>query len=110
MNSGSNPADVVIMVGAVVAALTGIGIFVLKIYRILKRIDGVLGVDRQGRTISDRLERVEHQLFPNGGSSLTDKINRIEHEQKEMKGQMSAFERILNSLLRREHERTGRAS
>lgn len=104
-----NPADAVIMVGAVVAALTGIGIFSVRIYKILKRIDTVLGVDRQGRTISERLDRVEHQLFPNGGSSLTDKINRIEHEQREIKGQMAAFERILNMLLRREHEGTGRA-
>lgn len=105
-----NPADGVIMAGAVVAALTAIGIFSVKIYRILKRIDSVLGVDRQGRTISERLDRVEHQLFPNGGSSLTDKINRIEQEQKEMKGQLAAFERILNTILRRESERTGRAS
>lgn len=105
-----NPTDSVIMVGAVVAALTAIGIFAMRIYRVLKRIDGVLGVDRQGRTISERLDRVEHQLFPNGGSSLTDKINRIEQEQKEMKGQLAAFERILNTLLRRESERTGRAS
>lgn len=105
-----SPVDGVIMAGAVVAALTAIGIFSVKIYRILKRIDSVLGVDRQGRTISERLDRVEHQLFPNGGSSLTDKINRIEQEQKEMKGQLAAFERILNTILRRESERTGRAS
>ena len=105
-----NPADGVIMAGAVVAALTAISIFGLKVYRILKRIDSVLGVDRQGRTISERLDRVENQLFPNGGSSLTDKINRIEQEQKELKGNMAAFERILNAILRRESERTERAS
>lgn len=105
-----NPVESVIMAGAVVAALTAIGLFGMKVYRILKRIDGVLGVDRQGRTISERLDRVEHQLFPNGGSSLTDKINRIEQEQREMKGQLAAFERILNTILRRESERSGRTS
>lgn len=105
-----NPVETVIMAGAVVAALTAIAIFSMKVYRILKRIDGVLGVDRQGRTISERLDRVEHQLFPNGGSSLTDKINRIEQEQREMKGQLAAFERILNTILRRESERSGRTS
>lgn len=105
-----NPAESVIMAGAVVAALTAIGIFSVKIYKVLRRIDQVLGVDRQGRTISERLDRVEHQLFPNGGSSLTDKINRIEHEQREMRGQMAAFERILNMLLRRESDGAGRAS
>lgn len=102
-----NPADTVIMVGAVLAAVTAISLFALKTYRIIKRIDSVLGVDKRGRTISDRLDRVEHQLFPNGGTSLTDKINRIEADQREIRGQMAAFERILNMLLRRESERPG---
>lgn len=105
-----NPADVILLVAAVIAALTTIGVFVLKIYRVAKRIDGALGVDKQGRSISDRLERVEHQLFPNGGSSLTDKINRIEHEQKQMQGQMGALERILETLLRKEGAYGRRAS
>lgn len=98
------------MVGAVVAAVTAVGIFAMRIWKVLKRIDSVLGVDKAGRTISERLDRVEHQLFPNGGSSLTDKINRIEQEQREIKGQMAAFERILNMLLRRESNGAGGAS
>lgn len=97
-----NLTEPLLLIAAVLAALTTIGIFILKIYRVAKRIDGALGVDKQGRSISDRLERVEHQLFPNGGSSLTDKINRIEHEQKQMQGQMGALERILETLLRKE--------
>ena len=102
-----NPTDTVLLVGAIVAALTAIGIFAMRIWKVLKRIDSVLGVDAAGRTISERLDRVEHQLFPNGGSSLTDKINRIEQEQREITGQMAAFERILNMLLRRETDATG---
>lgn len=94
-----NPAESVIMVGAVVAALTAIGIFVMKVYRILKRIDGVLGVDKQGRTISDRLERVEHQLFPNGGSSLTDKINRIEKEQNVLFAQIETLRAMILNMI-----------
>ena len=105
-----NPQETVLTVAALVTALTAIGYFLRKVYKIAHRIDQALGIDKQGRTISDRLERVEHQLFPNGGSSLTDKINRIEHEQKEMKGQMAAFERILQNILRRDNERPGRAS
>jgi hypothetical protein len=38
----------------------------------------MLGTDLQGRTISDRLDRVEHQLWENGGSSLADRVNNIE--------------------------------
>lgn len=105
-----NAQETVLTVAALVTALTAIGYFLRKVYKIAYRIDQALGIDKQGRTISDRLERVEHQLFPNGGSSLTDKINRIEHEQKEMKGQMAAFERILNSLLRREADGRSRGA
>jgi hypothetical protein len=47
------------------------------------------------------LERVEHHLFPNGGSSLTDKINVIEFEQRELKGQMDVVETILAGQVRR---------
>lgn len=105
-----NPADTVIMAGAVVAALTAIAIFAVKTYKIIKRIDSVLGVDKQGRTISDRLDRVEHHLFPNGGSSLTDKINRIEFDQREMKGQLDAVEGVLAVHVRRDSDGTARAS
>jgi hypothetical protein len=99
-----------LLAGGIAAAVTGVGIFFHRIYKIAKRIDSALGVDKEGRTISERLQRVEHQLFPNGGTSLTDKINRIEQDQREMKGQMAAFERILNMLLRRESDGAGRAS
>ena len=107
-----NPAESVIMAGAVVAALTAIGIFVMKVYRLLKRIDGVLGVDKQGRTISDRLERVEHQLFPNGGSSLTDKINRIEKEQNVLFAQMETLRAMILNMIggKQDDDRTGGTS
>lgn len=94
-----NPAETVIMAGAVVVAISAIALFVLKTYRILKRIDAVLGVDRQGRTISDRLERVEYQLFPNGGTSLTDKINRIEKEQGVLHAQIEALRAMFLSMI-----------
>lgn len=66
---------------AVAAAVTSFGVLigaVIAVYRIAKRIDGALGVDQHGRTISDRMERVEHQLWENGGSSLADRVNNIE--------------------------------
>lgn len=66
---------------AIAATITSFGILigaVIAVYRIAKRIDGALGVDEHGRTISDRMERVEHQLWENGGSSLADRVNNIE--------------------------------
>jgi hypothetical protein len=94
-----NPAEWVILIGAVTVAISAIGLFVLKIYKIAKRIDGALGVDKEGRTISDRLGRVEHQLFPNGGSSLTDKINRIERDQSALQSQIHSLQAMVVTIL-----------
>ena len=69
------------LVVAVAATITSFGVLigaVVAVYRIAKRIDGALGVDSQGRTLSDRMDRVEHQLWENGGSSLADRVNNIE--------------------------------
>jgi hypothetical protein len=66
---------------AVSAAVAAFGVLigaVIAIYRVARRIGDVLGVDRQGRTISDRLSRVERQLWENGGDSLADRVNNIE--------------------------------
>jgi hypothetical protein len=66
---------------AVAATITALGILVgasLAIYRVAKRIGDALGVDHEGRTIADRLDRVEHQLWENGGSSLADRVNNID--------------------------------
>jgi hypothetical protein len=69
------------LIMAVAATITSFGVLigaVVAVYRIAKRIDGALGIDQKGRTMSDRMERVEHQLWENGGSSLADRVNNIE--------------------------------
>ena len=66
---------------AIAATISAFGILigaVVAIYRIARRIDDALGLDKDGRSVSDRLERVEHQLWENGGSSLADRVNNIE--------------------------------
>ena len=72
-----------------------------SIYNVVRRMEETLGVDEQGRSISDRLNRVEHQLFPNGGSSLTDKINRIAFEQKELKHELDLVKVEINGIRKR---------
>jgi hypothetical protein len=72
-----------------------------SIYNVVRRMEETLGVDEQGRSISDRLNRVEHQLFPNGGSSLTDKINRIAFEQQDMKRELDLVKVQVNGLSER---------
>ncbi len=66
---------------ALAATITAFSVLIgafFAIYKVAKRIGDALGVDREGRTIADRLDRVEHQLWENGGSSLADRVNNIE--------------------------------
>ena len=63
------------------ALITASGIIIgslIAIYKLARRIGDAIGVDKTGRTISERLDRVEHQLWENGGSSLADRVNTIE--------------------------------
>ena len=50
----------------------------IAVYKIARRVEDAIGTDSKGRTISDRLDRVEYQLWENGGSSLADRVNRIQ--------------------------------
>lgn len=70
--------DVILTIAAITAGVTTIAAALVAVYRIARRLDDAVGKDSQGRTLSDRLERVEHQLWENGGSSLADRVNRIE--------------------------------
>jgi hypothetical protein len=94
------PWEIAITVGAVTGAFLIVVGALYKLYRVAKRIDDALGLDSEGRTINDRLGRIEHQLFPNGGSSLTDKINQIAFEQRAMKGELDAVKDIVGGILK----------
>jgi hypothetical protein len=84
-------STVVIVVGGIVA----IAGFMISIYKIAKRIDLAVGVDSDGKTLSDRMSRVEHQLWENGGNSLKDQVNSIEACQIEIKAEMGIIKDIL---------------
>jgi len=67
--------------GMIVAFIGGgsvIGGVLYTLYKVVHRIDAAIGVDEKGRTISDRMDRVEYQLWENGGESLKDQVNKIE--------------------------------
>jgi hypothetical protein len=59
------------------STVTIVGVLI-AVYKISKRLEGAIGTDAKGRTISERLDRVEHQLWENGGTSLADRVNKIE--------------------------------
>jgi len=63
------------MIAAAIASLTAIFGFAYAMYKIAKRIEAAIGVDEEGRTISERMGKVEYQLWENGGSSMKDQMN-----------------------------------
>lgn len=70
--------DIVFTTSAVITAIGVIVGGIIAIYRVAQKIQKSIGLDSKGRTISERLDRVEHQLWENGGSSLADRVNTIE--------------------------------
>lgn len=69
----------------VVLVVSGLGVG----YAIARKFEGLLGTDKKGNTVVERLERIEHQLYPNGGSSLSDKVDYIRRDQNRMKESIS---------------------
>jgi len=67
-------SEIVLITGG----LATVTAFVYAVYKIAKRIDTAIGVDDKGRSVSERMEKVEYQLWPNGGKSLSDRVNRVE--------------------------------
>jgi len=58
-------------------------------YKVAGRFEGVLGKDKKGNTLLERLEKIERQLTPNGGSSMSDKIDYIRRDQNKMKNELA---------------------
>jgi len=83
-----------------------LGTLVNRIYKIAKRIDEAVGVDDQGRTLSQRLSSVEEQLKMPDGRTITEKINAIEREQVVLQSQVGTMQRLLSAVLRRNGEAT----
>jgi hypothetical protein len=94
-------SEPLLAVAAIVVALGVIIGAIVKVYRIAHRIDAALGVDANGRTVAERLTRVEHQLWPNGGSSLPDKIGRVEDAQIAQTAEIRIIRDLLTSLVER---------
>lgn len=58
-------------------------------YATARRFEGLLGKNKKGDTVVERLEKIERQIMPNGGSSMSDKIDYIRRDQNRMKQQVS---------------------
>lgn len=87
--------EIILTIAAVITALGVIFGGVYATFRIVHRMGEVLGVNKDGRTISDRLDRVEHQLWENGGSSLADRVNTIETHVVKMSAETELIKDII---------------
>lgn len=67
----------------IITAAIGIG------YVTARKFEGLLGKDKKGNTLLERIERIEAQVHPNGGSSMSDKIDYIRRDQNKMKNELS---------------------
>ena len=69
--------------------LAVIGIALSVGYATARKFEGLLSKNKKGDTIIERLEKIERQLTPNGGSSMSDKIDYIRRDQNKMKNELS---------------------
>jgi hypothetical protein len=65
-------------ISLVLGTISVVGSFAYLIYKIARRIEQAVGVDGEGRTLSERVGRIEYQLWENGGESLKDQVNAME--------------------------------
>jgi hypothetical protein len=86
------------LIFTIAAVITAVGVIIggiVAIYRLARRISDSIGLDEKGRTISERLDRVEHQLWPNGGSSLADQVKRTSDTTKENHVELQFIKQLL---------------
>jgi hypothetical protein len=84
----------------IAATITAIGVIIggiIAIYRVARRISDSIGLDAKGRTLSERLDRVEHQLWPNGGGSLADQVKLSLDSSKENHIELKFIKQLLLS-------------
>jgi hypothetical protein len=91
------PYEIILTAAAVITALGVIIGSVVATHRLARRIGETIGVDDKGRTLSDRLGRVEHQLWPNGGSSLADQVKRIHDESVSNTAKLDVIQTMLTA-------------
>jgi len=93
--------DRVLAVAALVVAAGVIVGAVWRVYRMIHRVDQALGVDKDGRTLADRMSRVEYQLWPNNGASLKDQVSRMEKQVGETTAEVRVVREMLSTMIDR---------
>ena len=88
----------------ITGAISALCIFMYSVYKIAKRIDGSIGVDGEGRTLSDRMDKVEYQLWPNGGQSMADRVNSIDRTNNQMMTEVKIIKELVLGMIEVHHQ------
>ena len=88
----------------ITGAISALCIFMYSVYKIAKRIDGSIGVDGEGRTLSDRMDKVEYQLWPNGGQSMADRVNSIDKTNNQMMTEVKIIKELVLGMIEVHHQ------
>lgn len=92
-------AELILTVAGILAALGTIFAAFRWTYRTANRIENNLGVDKDGRSVAERMARVEHQVFPNGGGSLSDQVHNVAEAVIEIKAKTDIIEQLLVNMV-----------
>ena len=82
-----------------VGAISTLCTFAVVIYKIAKRIDAAIGVDSDGRSLSERMEKVEYQLWPNSGKSLADRVSRLDESNNKLSAEVAIVKNLVTILV-----------
>ena len=88
----------------ITGAISALCVFMYSVYKIAKRIDGSIGVDGEGRTLSDRMDKVEYQLWPNGGLSMADRVNAIDKTNNQMMTEVKIIKELVLGIIETHHQ------
>jgi hypothetical protein len=88
----------------ITGAISALCIFMYSVYKIAKRIDGSIGVDGEGRTLSERMDKVEYQLWPNGGQSMADRVNSIDKTNNQMMTEVKIIKELVLGMIDTNHQ------
>lgn len=96
---GSSVDEWLVALAAILIALGVIWRQARGIYKGVKRIEAVLGVDEKGRTIAERMALAEKQLAPNHGTSLVDRVEKIETSNEALATEFGIVKAMLARVL-----------
>ena len=101
-----SPIEIIYYVTGILTALGAIIAGIVSVSKVIQKITRAVGADKDGKTVSERLERIEHQLWENGGSSLADRVNILALESKETVADLRFIKKILLANYHLEPETT----